>query len=85
MSKLGRLTLRTEDKLLVAYYARPDTMDGAIVLGSIGTRFVQDEARKTAFIALMRAAVNEFFEEEMLGLWPEGPHAASEYNIYRND
>jgi hypothetical protein len=44
-------------------------------------RFVQDEERKTAFIALMREAVGDIFEEE-LGLrpeWPEGVQPAPEH------
>jgi hypothetical protein len=81
LKKMGRLALRVEGNLWVAYYALPGSMEGGIFLGSIQMRFVQDEERKTAFIVLMREAVGDIFEEK-LGLrpeWPEGVQPAPEH------
>ena len=46
MTQIGRLAMRVEGKLWVAYYALPNTMKGAIFLGSVQMRFVQDDVRK---------------------------------------
>jgi hypothetical protein len=69
----GRLALRSEGNLWVAYYAMPETMDGAIFLGSIQLRFVQDKTRKAVFMELMRQAVSDILEEIMgeRPTWPE--------------
>lgn len=72
MKQIGRLSFREEGALWVAYYALPNTMDDAIFLGSIRMRFVRDPERRTAFIALMREAVGDIFEEEM-GIRPKWP------------
>jgi hypothetical protein len=63
MKEMGRLALRVEGDLWCAYYALPDTMDGAVFLGSIQMAFVQDEDRKTVFMMLMEAAVGDLIEE----------------------
>ena len=73
MNKTGRLALRSEGDLWVAYYALPASMEGAIFLGSIQLRFVQDKVRKAVFMGLMREAVSDIFEE-ITGerpTWPE--------------
>jgi hypothetical protein len=73
--KIGRLALRVEGTMWNAYYASPDTMAGAILLGSIAIRFVETQERKDAFMALMREAVSDILEE-IAGerpIWPE-PH-----------
>jgi len=70
---MGRLAMRSEGDLWAAYYALPNTMDGAIFLGSIQLRFVQDAERKSMFIALMREAVSDILEQ-LTGerpTWPE--------------
>src|ERR1700742_1943337 len=52
--KVGRLALRHDGKFWNAYYALPDTMTDALLLGSIVMRFVvNNEQRKSAFIAFM--------------------------------
>lgn len=78
----GRLALRREGKVWVAYYAMPDTMEDAIPLGSIQMHFVlANVERKDAFVALMMDCVADIIEE-MTGnrpTWPDGPHPAPEH------
>lgn len=71
--QMGRLTLRVEGDLWVARYALPDTMEGAIFLGSIAMAFVQDRGRKARFMSLMRDAVSDILEEHLgtRPIWPE--------------
>lgn len=79
--KLGRLALRQEGNFWNAYYAMPETMEGAVLLGSIAMRFVVDNAdRKIAFMDMMRGAVSDLLEDQMGArpTWPDGPQAAPE-------
>lgn len=80
-TKIGRLALRHEGANWNAYYALPGTMDGAIFLGSIAMRFVQDIGRKNAFMEMMREAVSDLIEEQtgQRPTWPEGVQAAPEH------
>lgn len=76
--KMGRLAMRHEGNFWNAYYALPDTMDGAILLGSIQIRLVADEARKSLFMALMQEAMSDMITD-IIGerpTWPDNPHAA---------
>ena len=51
---LARLAMRAENGYWCAYYAPPDTMDGAILLGSIKiTVIIEKPARREQFLALM--------------------------------
>jgi hypothetical protein len=60
---IGRLALRQEKDLWVAYYAHPDTMELAVFLGSIAIAFVDGKPeRKDAFIGLMREAVADILQ-----------------------
>lgn len=63
-SQIGRLALREEGHLWVAYYALTESMDGALMLGSIQLRFVDDPIRRQAFMALMMEAVGDIIEEK---------------------
>jgi hypothetical protein len=63
--KIGRLAFRVEGDKWTCYYAVPDTMEGAIWMGSIMMTIVQDPDRKEAFMAVMRSALNDFFKERM--------------------
>jgi hypothetical protein len=56
LQKMGRLALRVEGNLWCAYYALPDTMEGALFLGSIRKVFVEDAERKLVFMELMKEA-----------------------------
>lgn len=78
---VGRLAMRHEGAMWNAYYAMPGTMDGAILLGSIAMRFVQDEARKNAFMDMMRDAVSDLIEEQtgQRPVWPRGAEPAPEH------
>jgi hypothetical protein len=80
LTDFGRLALRVEGDLWVAYYALPDTMRDAIFLGSIQLRFVQDQARKQIFMDLMREAVADLIEAN-IGERPswQQPHVAPEH------
>jgi hypothetical protein len=73
LKKAGRLALRVEDSLWCAYYAPPGTMNGALFLGSIQMRFVEDKRRKAAFMTLMQEAVSDVIEE-ITGHRPEWPN-----------
>jgi uncharacterized protein YbcI len=59
----GRLAMREEGSLWVAYYALPNTMEGALFLGSIRMEFVRDLDRKAVFIDLMKEAIGDKLRE----------------------
>lgn len=75
--------MRREGHIWIAYYALPDTMEGAILLGSIAMRFVENnEERKEAFMGMMRDAVTELLKERTGAedvTWPDGPQPAPEH------
>jgi hypothetical protein len=81
LQKIGRLALRVEGTMWCAYYAMPDTMDGALFLGSIRLQFVEDAERKLVFMALMKEAVGDILEENTgeRPQWPEGEQPAPEH------
>lgn len=64
LTKVGRLAFRHEGQNWNAYYALPDTMNGAIYLGSIRITAVADPKIKQSFIALMRDVVSGILEKE---------------------
>lgn len=79
--KVGRLAMRQEGENWNAYYALPDTMEGAIFLGSIKLQFVQTQERKDAFLGFMRECMSDLMEE-LFGdrpTWPDGPQPAPEH------
>ena len=64
MQSIGRLVMRVEGRSWNAYYALPDTMDGAVYLGTIRMAAVTGNLeRKQAFADLMRGVVSEFHEK----------------------
>lgn len=80
--QVGRLALRHEGAFWNAYYAMPNTMDGAILIGSIAIQFVaNNQARKDAFIGLMREAVGELLYEQtgQQPSWTDGPRPAPQH------
>ena len=81
MKQVGRLAMRVEGDNWVAYYALPDTMDGALWLGSIKMSIAQEPRRKEAFMDLMRDAVAAFLHEGTGAevAWPDGPKPAPEH------
>jgi len=81
-TKIGRLAMRAEGDNWNAYYAMPDTMDGAIFLGSIRLAAVSSlhPERKQAFMDMMRDLVADLIEETS-GVRPTwgGPETAPEH------
>jgi hypothetical protein len=70
MHQLGRLAFRHEGTMWSAYYAMPDTMDEAILLGSIAIGTVaRSVERREEFVQLMRNVVADIVESET-GLRP---------------
>lgn len=63
VQQVGRLAFRVEGANWVAYYAMPDTMEGALVLGSIRMTIVANKVHKAAFMALMQAAVSDILKD----------------------
>ena len=56
--------MRVEGNFWVAYYALSNTMDGAILLGSIAMKGVADNSeRKATFMAMMKDMVADILEE----------------------
>jgi hypothetical protein len=78
---MGRLAMRVQGDLWCAYYALPNTMDGALFLGSIRLQFVEDAERKLVFMALMKEAVGDILEEKVgeRPTWPDGEQPAPEH------
>lgn len=79
--QVGRLAMREEGPNWVAYYTVPDSMEGALLLGSIRMGAVTDRPeRKQQFMDLMREVVSDLIEEQT-GVRPKwgGPHAAPEH------
>lgn len=84
--QMGRLALRREGKWWVAYYAMPDTMNGALPLARIRMTMVEGDRprharNKQAFMDLMREAVSDLIEDS-IGVrptWPDDPQPAPEH------
>lgn len=77
----GRLAFRIEGQMWNAYWALPDTMKGAIFLGSIRMTFVENRKRKDAFFNLMKACFADTCEEifGVRPIFPEEPVPAPEH------
>lgn len=79
--KMGRLAMRVEGDLWVAYYALPDTMKDALFLGSIQMAFVQDWQKKELFMSMMKDCVSHLLKER-IGVqpaWPDGTQPAPQH------
>jgi hypothetical protein len=75
-----RLAMRHEGKWWNAYLAKPDTMEGALHLGSIRMTLVDNEEAKTAFLDAMKIAMT-VAGKEAIGVemqWPNPPQPAPE-------
>lgn len=80
--QIGRLALRAEGPNWNAYYAMPNTMNGAIWLGSIKMTLVPEPSpRHAQFIDLMREAVADIIETTcgVRPTFPDGPQPAPEH------
>ncbi|PWE26671.1 hypothetical protein C4N9_20625 [Pararhodobacter marinus] len=73
--QVGRLAMRVEGDWWVAYYALPETMEGALELGRIRMAIVEDWQAKELFMSLMRDAVTAIIRDRTgaKAEWPE-PH-----------
>jgi len=81
LAQVGRVAFRVEGESWNAYYALPDTMKDALLLGSIRFGAVAGNAkRKAAFMEIMRDIVTDIIEER---LWIRptwgGPNTAPEH------
>jgi hypothetical protein len=79
--RIGRLAFREEEDWWHAYYARDDTMEDAILLGTIRLKLVERLERKHRFMALMRLVFSDMVEE-VAGVrptWPEPAQPAPEH------
>lgn len=75
VTQVGRLAMREEGSFWMAYYAMPDTMDDAILLGSIAMAGIAGKpAVQLVFMTLMRDLVADIIEERT-GTRPVWPHA----------
>jgi hypothetical protein len=78
----GRLSLREEGELWIAYYALPHTMKDDLVLGSIHMGAVfRSEERKQQFMSLMKEVVADLIEDATgkRPIWPDPPRPAPEH------
>ncbi len=78
--QMGRLALRVEGDFWNAYIAAPESMEGAVFMGSIPMAFVANKPeRKEAFMNLMKACFDDFIQENIgqLPTWGE-PKVAPE-------
>jgi hypothetical protein len=88
----GRLAIREIRDEVRFYYALPDTMKGAILLGSIQANLVRGSAERLhALIQVYRDAVAEIIYARTGEKveWPTGPQSAPEHERgkepYRDD
>ncbi len=71
LKQMGRLALRVEGAYWRAYFALPDTMEGAIEVGGIAMAAITNNpTRKQAFMDMMREFVGEILAER-LGQTPQ--------------
>lgn len=65
MADIGRLALRREGNWWNAYYAQQNTMEDAVLIGSIqiGAVIANTEC-KALFMVLMQGVVSEFIKEK---------------------
>ena len=80
LEKVGRIALRQEGNFWNAYYADPDTMDGAHLLASVAMAGVQNPVHKALFMELCRGIVSDLLAEAT-GVKPEWnePETAPEH------
>ena len=84
--EIARLAFRVEGELWCAYYTLPDTMKGAILLGSLHMKIAVNPARKKLFLHLMRLAMADLIREVTgaRAFFPQPPHMAPEHERSRD-
>ena len=88
--EIGRLALRVEGEFWNAYYALPDTMEHAELLGSVKMEFVigrKGREAKAAFVELMKTCVADLLEKAVGARpeWPNPPKDAPEHERSRGE
>jgi hypothetical protein len=81
-TKIGRLALRHEGGMWNAYYAKPETMEGALLLASIRMAIVsQHPDRKADFMRLVQMVVADIVEATIgeRPYYPDGPQPAPDH------
>lgn len=73
--QIGRLAMREEGTLWNAYYAAPDSMKDAALLGSMLLKLTENPVRKRQFLEFMRECVADVIEAAT-GQRPTWPHGA---------
>lgn len=83
LQQVGRVAFRHEGDYWNAYYALPDTMDGALLIASIHMGAVSggdNEFRKIAFMELAKGIANDILRAAGHPITMDGqPHAAPEH------
>lgn len=64
-----RLALRREGRSYNAYFAKSETMDDAILVGSLSMRLAEDDETRRAWQAFMEHAFARFIED-VVGVQP---------------
>lgn len=59
-----RLAFRVEGDWWVCYAAKPNTMEGALRMGTIAMGIVRDGDRKAGFMNIMKDALADFIEDK---------------------
>jgi hypothetical protein len=79
--QIGRLAMRHEGEFWNAYYAEANTMEGALLLGSVRMKIVENEERKMIFMNMMRDAVGDILKAVtgQSPIWPTKPYRAPEH------
>ena len=66
LKQAGRLAMRYEGSMWNAYFALPQSMEGAVLIGSIAMRAIVDnDDRKKAFMQMMWSVVADILEEKI--------------------
>lgn len=75
--EVGRLAFRREGRNWVAYWALPDTMEGAIFLGSVPVAACErNQMVKDGFMAIMQEVVSTLLPG---ATWPNRPVPAPKH------
>lgn len=79
LQKVGRIALREQGSQWVAYWAAPDTMEGATFIASCAIApVVANQQRKEQFMQFCRDIVSDLFFDHwgVRPAWPDPPQPA---------
>jgi hypothetical protein len=79
--QMGRLAMRIEGDMRRAYYALPDTMEGALYLGELHMAAAELPGFRQRFLHLMRDAVTSLIQQrtDITMAWPNAPQAEPDH------